>query len=342
VNGVTSFDVQKQQNIPDKGFTDYSNIVLDKGIRAQGASIPRDAENHFVGRTSYNLNKNNDQTLALIAALQEILAHNSAEYDSTAEYAPEDVCYVVGHGEGFNRALWYQRISQTPDKIINIPPSTTLHWKPVFPALGQPQLPALHFEQAETFENIVSGERLETIFGKLQRWFVEFLDKLSEISNSIPLKSHPVGCFYTQYPAANSNVYATAFPEAERPSTLFGGVWTMVFESERIFFRTGGSLAADNLRTAGLQQDAIRDITGLIYYNALWRWGEGSMLGCFILGGPPGGSADSGTGSDIGGISTYFSANANSNSYGNPMAGRANGDDIRPKNRRIIVWKRTA
>jgi hypothetical protein len=316
--------VQKAQNIPDQGFTDYSNVVLDKGIRAQGASIPRDAWNHFIGRMSYNLNKNGDQTLAMLAALQELLAHNSGEYDSTAEYAPGDVCYTVGNGENFNLKLWYQRITQTPAKIINIPPTTTLHWKPVFPALGQPQLPALHFTQASQLANIVSGERLETLLGKMQKWY-------TELAANIGFKAHPVGSYYTQYPAAESNDFEAAFPAEERPDALFGGVWTMMFESERVFFRTGGSLAADDQRTDGLQLDAMRRLTGWVG-EILGDGTRGANHVIWMNFSPYSSPVPSGSGG-----SGVYRLNFDSEHGGFARS----GDDIRPTNRRIIVWKRT-
>jgi hypothetical protein len=73
----------------------------------------------------------------------------------------------------------------------------------------------------------------------------------------------PVGSYYTQYPAAKSNDFATAFPIAEQPSSLFGGTWEKMYENERVFFRTGGSFSAESDRISGKQEDAIRNITGV-------------------------------------------------------------------------------
>jgi hypothetical protein len=66
-------------------------------------------------------------------------------------------------------------------------------------------------------------------------------------------EAHPVGSQYIQYPANASNDYAEAFPVAERPATLFGGTWTTLWETEAIFFRTGGTQAAESDRTFGWQ-----------------------------------------------------------------------------------------
>lgn len=69
----------------------------------------------------------------------------------------------------------------------------------------------------------------------------------------------PVGSWYVQYPSAKSDDEDTAFPESERPATLFGGTWTEMYGDEGIFFRTFGE---SEERTDGLQMDAMQRITG--------------------------------------------------------------------------------
>src|SRR5690625_6930645 len=58
----------------------------------------------------------------------------------------------------------------------------------------------------------------------------------------------PIGFCYTQYPGTDT------------PSTLFGGTWTLMFNTEGVFFRTEGQGASGF--GGGVQGDAIRNITG--------------------------------------------------------------------------------
>lgn len=65
---------------------------------------------------------------------------------------------------------------------------------------------------------------------------------------------------YVQYPIAESNDEAIAFPVAERPATKFGGTWTELYDDENIFFRTKGTDYQP--RTNGLSADQMQRITG--------------------------------------------------------------------------------
>ena len=80
---------------------------------------------------------------------------------------------------------------------------------------------------------------------------------LAQINQLISKIIYPIGSYYTQY-AGNNN----AFANAENPATLFGGTWSIMWNTEGMYFQTegGGSMA----RTNGVQQDAIRNITGKI------------------------------------------------------------------------------
>lgn len=62
VDGVSEYDVNKAQNIPtaEAETLDVNLTVLNKGYRSQASSITRMLMNHFLGRTSYNLNKSVD------------------------------------------------------------------------------------------------------------------------------------------------------------------------------------------------------------------------------------------------------------------------------------------
>jgi hypothetical protein len=85
----------------------------------------------------------------------------------------------------------------------------------------------------------------------------------------------PVGSQYIQYPANASNNYATAFPVAERPATLFGGTWVELWEDEAIFFRTGGTKTAELDRTSGKQADDFKSHNHVIPAQAGPKSGSG-------------------------------------------------------------------
>lgn len=62
VDGVSEYNINNAQNIPiaDAETLDVNSTVLNKGYRSQASSITRMLMNHFLGRTSYNLNKSID------------------------------------------------------------------------------------------------------------------------------------------------------------------------------------------------------------------------------------------------------------------------------------------
>jgi hypothetical protein len=74
-DGVEYYNVDNEQNIPvpDPSVMDVNETVLTKGFRSQASSIPRMLMNHFLGRTSYNLNKLNDNMSSLLATLMSHL-----------------------------------------------------------------------------------------------------------------------------------------------------------------------------------------------------------------------------------------------------------------------------
>jgi hypothetical protein len=132
VDGVEAFDAAADQNVPAKGFTDYDPMVLDKGVRAQGASIPRLGLNHFFGRTSFNLNLLIRKLTLFFGIHRRALAHNANEYDPQAEYATGDVCYIVEIEANARLYSWFQRVSASPLYIVNVSPLvSTTDWKPV-------------------------------------------------------------------------------------------------------------------------------------------------------------------------------------------------------------------
>jgi hypothetical protein len=132
VDGVEEFDFFADQNVPTKDHTDYDPVVLDKGIRAQGASAPRSGYNHFFGRTSFNLNLLIRKFRRFFAVLRRALAHNANEYDPQAEYAHGDICYTVETNEDSYRYTWYIRVSSSPLYLVDVPPTTSpADWAPM-------------------------------------------------------------------------------------------------------------------------------------------------------------------------------------------------------------------
>ena len=103
-NGVTEYNVNKEQNIPtaDASVLKVNETVLSKGYRAQASSVTRMLLNHFFGRMSYNLNKVNDIVSNLIATLIEHrgTANGFATLDENGRIPfsqiPESVIQYVG------------------------------------------------------------------------------------------------------------------------------------------------------------------------------------------------------------------------------------------------------
>jgi hypothetical protein len=75
------------------------------------------------------------------------------------------------------------------------------------------------------------------------------------------LDAWPVGSFYTQYPLSGQSTIANMFPSSGSPATLFGGTWTEMYAGEKVFFM-GGLSSVESNRCGGVQEDAIRNITG--------------------------------------------------------------------------------
>jgi hypothetical protein len=133
VDGVAEFDVAAEQNVPDKDHTDYDPMLLNRGVRSQGASIPRMGLNHFFGRTSYNLNLLIRKLAQFFPILRKTLAHNANEYDPQAEYATGDVCYIVETDGESQLYTWYRRVSASPLNIVNVSPLVApTHWAVMF------------------------------------------------------------------------------------------------------------------------------------------------------------------------------------------------------------------
>jgi hypothetical protein len=129
IDSVANFDFSAEQNIPESPETNVT--VLTKGLRASGASISRDGWNHFIGRSSYNINKTVQKIKEMLTLTKAAWAHNAFEYDPYAKYAFGDICYWVETIGSVKTFAYHQRISQSPSVIMNVPPSVSLHWAPM-------------------------------------------------------------------------------------------------------------------------------------------------------------------------------------------------------------------
>lgn len=131
VDGVSAFDVNAEQNIPLEGYTNFNDTVRGKGVRTQGASLPRMGINHFFGRMSYNLNKLIQKFSAWMDIDIAARAYNAAEYDPNAPYKTGGICYAVETKNGVKTITYYTRTSTTPDTITGIPVTNQNHWSEV-------------------------------------------------------------------------------------------------------------------------------------------------------------------------------------------------------------------
>jgi hypothetical protein len=146
----------------------------------------------------------------------------------------------------------------------------------------------------------------------------------------------PVGTFYVQYPKPGvySNDYGTAFPPEQRPSALFGndgGVWTIVWDADRIFFRTGGSSGTEADRVNGLQDDGMLRIQGTIPNIASAGGSDVCTDSLYTSGSVQASLSNGGSGWHLTvGIETIR------------QGAQYNAGEVRPKNRRGSLWQKTA
>ena len=145
---------------------------------------------------------------------------------------------------------------------------------------------------------------------------------------------YPIGSQYTMYAVAADNDPDVAFPVAERPATLYGGTWALLWDSEGVFFRTeGDSTTADNDgRVDGLQADQMQRITGQLLRNyspitpsgAFSTVVEGNNLAA--------------------GANAFQASTVNFNSANSPdaRASATTAGETRPVNRLFRIYRRTA
>lgn len=91
----------------------------------------------------------------------------------------------------------------------------------------------------------------------LLNYFKNMQDVISKFESESLMEGEerfPIGSYYVQFPAEASNTDSVAFPESERPATLFGGTWEEKWTGEGVVFQT--SEGTDHYtRTNGLMED---------------------------------------------------------------------------------------
>jgi hypothetical protein len=128
IEGVESFNIANDMNVPNNDATDTNASVLNTGFQTQGASIPRNMANHFFGRLSFNLRKLTDQFYAFMALEQAQWAQNAFQYDANQPYPQGAVCFQVSVVSGVQYIIHYIRTSSTPLTITGIAPPNATHW----------------------------------------------------------------------------------------------------------------------------------------------------------------------------------------------------------------------
>ena len=177
---------------------------------------------------------------------------------------------------------------------------------------------------------------------------INFKDYLNNIK-------YPVGCYYVQYPDSKTNFeniggfITTPFPDEKTPGFLFGGTWEAQFSEESIFFRTANILSvSDNVssekRKSGLQDYSLFKLTGFTAWAQSGGRYEGSK--------DPMGFGSSGAFSFIDNDEKYKKTIGTDGDNGktegvsyvldikNALPNNTSEEELRVKNRTIIVWKR--
>lgn len=95
--GVSSYSYTQEQNVPlaTTEALETNAATINKGFRGQASSISRQLMNHFLGRTSYNLNKINDYFNSLIVQFLRHLSQDDNAYSAAAVYVPDDICFIL-------------------------------------------------------------------------------------------------------------------------------------------------------------------------------------------------------------------------------------------------------
>jgi len=122
IDGVENYDFHSEQNIPKETRTDFNPTILQKGMRSQASSIPRDGLNHFFGRVSFNLNKLVQLVKSFLIYMTAFSAHNCNEYNPNMAYKINDLCYIVQTQNEQKFISVFRRKSNNPIELQGVSP----------------------------------------------------------------------------------------------------------------------------------------------------------------------------------------------------------------------------
>lgn len=136
INGVAAYDYAQGNNIPigTSEYLDTSETTLNKGLRSQSSSLPRQLMNHLFGRMSFNLNKIHEWFLRFLGSYREDLRKNCNLWSPTTTYKKDDVCFTLTTtipegGEQPTLQLWIW-IARGEVPAGNEPKPGSTYWEP--------------------------------------------------------------------------------------------------------------------------------------------------------------------------------------------------------------------
>jgi hypothetical protein len=150
---------------------------------------------------------------------------------------------------------------------------------------------------------------------------------------------YPVGSYYVQYPNAHNADLGTQFPTAQRPADMFGGSWSLQFNTNStgeggLFFRTegtGGYTNTDTSRSVGTQRDQMQRMSGGFGGNRLRDGGSGTGPFRVTI---SGGSSPNGA--------NNLTLNWTYDTSRVARTSSSTGGETRPTNKFMRLWKRTS
>lgn len=123
IEGVASFNLSNDMNVPLDTSTDTNPNTLNWGLQTQGASIARRLLNHMFGRMSYNIRKVTDQFYSFMSLEKRQWALNALKYDPDQAYYQNDVCFTIALVSGVQLMKHWIRTSSSPLTITGVDPT---------------------------------------------------------------------------------------------------------------------------------------------------------------------------------------------------------------------------
>lgn len=309
--GVENYSAPAEQNIPAENKTDLNDTIINKGVRSQAASIPRNTLNHFFGRTSYNLNKLVEWFNTLITDLPRQFAANGSRYSATAKYRQYDICTFVDSTVTPPQVRYFFRSSADPAELVNSTPMTG---------------GAVNTAQWSEYSDVAARAHSYVRRDANGRAQIAAPSADADIANRGWVRDYciPIGMVYIQGPADAA------------PSTLWPGTtWTNVSSEEAGLFRRfeggaasafgGGTQASQNKTHSHTTGNPSSDHSHIMpnHRNGATASGGGSLQPVHT---------SVGSDSSTGGVSSWHTHTVSSDG----------GTEARPDNVTVRKWRRTA